>query len=476
MRFNRKSRNLITALTGVALFTGCASYKPVPLVPLDEYEAIRLRGVSEHSVSKDTASGRSGSETGDQEVMGFPIVSVIDPVDGISLPEANTLALYYSPAISERRREYQIAKAILLEAGLPENPEISVGPRWSTEGTGLIFPASLSFEIPILDEHGPERASATFEVKKNKWLLLNKELEVLAEVQKQTLKLSALKALEDISELQIKRSAELIAWAESLYSGGEIDSFSLQVAQRASVRARTGHMETSLKRKRLMREFLSTLGLFPDADISIELGNVSLLKVLPKESGREKIVKHPALKALEEEYRAAEEALKAEVRSQYPHLAVGPQYEGDRGEPTIGFGIGFKIPVFAQNDAAVALAEVRRDSVRMEYQTALLELLKEGANLRDELSAIKDRLDHLEANAMRETRELNKIFSSSLASADRTVLEALSAADSLAETLSEEIALRERMHFAHIELLLATGSLLPDDLNIDDTISGKRDE
>jgi hypothetical protein len=112
----------------------------------------------------------------------------------------------------------------------------------------------------------------------------------------------------------------------------------------------------------------------------------------------------------------------------------------------------------------------------MEYQTALLRLLKEGANLRDELAALKVRLEHLEANAVKEAKELNRVFSSSLASADRAVLEALSAADSLAETLSEEITLRERRDVTHIDLLLTTGSLLPEDLQIDETISGEKDE
>lgn len=476
MRFNRKSKNLIVVLAGAVLLTGCAAYKPMPLIPLEEYEAIRLRSTSEHAVPINDTSGELGSEEAAKDVLGFSMVSEINPTDGLSLSEANTLALYYSPAILERRREFQIAEAILLEAGLPENPGISIGPRWSTEGTGLIFPASLSFEIPILDEHGPRKESAAHEVKKNRWLLLERELEVLAEVQKQALGLSSLKALEDISELQVKRSDELVTWAESLYSGGEIDSFSLQVAQRASAHARTQHMETSLKRKRLKREFLTTLGLFPDAEVSFDITQISLLKELPKGLEREEIIKHPALKALEEEYRAAEKALKAEVRRQYPHLAVGPQYEGDRGEPTIGFGVGFEIPLFAQNDTAVALAETKRNSVRTEYQAGLLRLLKEGANLRDELAALKERLAHLEANAVREAEELNRVFSSSLASADKAVLEALSAADSLAETLSEEITLRERRDVTHIDLLLTTGSLLPGDLQIDDTISGEKDE
>lgn len=466
MRFNHKCNNLIIALLAAALPTGCATYTPKPLVPLEEYEAIRLRSVSQHD----------GSQTADAEVFGFPVASEINPSDGISLAEANTLALFYSPKILERRRELQIADAILLEAGLPENPEVSIGPRWSTEGTGMIFPASLTFEIPVLDEHGPRKKSAEHEVRKNRWLLLERELEVLAEVQKQALKLSALTALEDIWELQVKRSDELVAWAESLYSGGEIDSFSLQVARRASEHARTEHMETMLEGKRQKRDLLVSLGLLPNAEVSFELDDLSLLKLEPSEESKDEIVKHPSLKALQEEYRAAEQVLKAEVRSQYPHLAVGPQYEGDRGEPTIGFGVGFEIPLFAQNDTAVALAESKREFVRGEYQAALLELLKSSANLRDELAALEKRLNELEANAVREAKELSRVFSSSLVSADKAVLAALSAADSLAETLSEEITLRERKNLTYIELLLVSGSLLPKELNIEEKISGEKNE
>lgn len=431
--------------------SGCAVYRPLPLDPVAELQHIELR-------SFETVDLENGIEEQDGH---FPIAQTVSLQEGLSLSEANLLALFYSPEILKAKSDCKIGDAVLLEAGFPNNPQIFLGPRLSTEDSSLIFPASLAFQFSLSDRRGPRRAAATWEREKSRWLLLETEIAVLAAIQKGFLRIEADRMHEEIVVRRADRAKELMLWVKSLYSSGEIDLFSFQIAQRGHEDAKSELMNTRLKRRRSERELLKLVGLLPDSEIELLFCPLPLLHLEIEDLEPNEILSHPALKAIEVEYCAAEQTLRAEVASQFPTLHIGPELESDRGEMTIGIGLGFEIPIFTRNRTGIAIAEENRNRIRNHYHEMLLGLWEKRVNLQDEFQALKDRAKDLQDIALIDAEKLDEIFSDSFQSNDDGVLKALGAADSVARTLGEEVELQRRIGEVKIDLLLTSAALLP---------------
>ena len=61
---------------------------------------------------------------------------------------------------------------------------------------------------------------------------------------------------------------------------------------------------------------------------------------------------------------SAEASLRLEISKQYPTIRFGPEFEDDRGEPTIGLGFGVTLPLFDRNKGNIAAAEESRQRAR----------------------------------------------------------------------------------------------------------------
>ncbi|GEM_PF-2420527 len=465
-KVQRKNENYLfnISLAAVLLLNGCATYQAVPLMPDAELESIKNRSETGFEKPIESKEPYIPLHSPLHSPLHFPLSESISLKDGISLAEANTLALFYSPKILETRSELNISEAILLEAGSYENPNIFLGPRLSTSDSTLIFPASLSFSLPLVSERDPKLQAALKDNDKNRWLLIGKEIEILALVQKQAIKIRANTNLEKIAIQHFVRSKELISWVESLYSAGKIDSFSLQVAKRGFEDAKNELMTAQLEQSRSRRSMFSLIGLLPNTEITSLFEESPLLNITTDTPILSTLTYHPSLKALEDEYHAAEQNLRAEMAQQYPHIQIGPDFESEGGNSSIGLGIGFEIPIFTRNKTEIAKAEEKRNQIRNKYHETMINLLENHANLSDELKAYEDRIVDLRKNALDEAKELDKIFLNSLQSNEGEVLEALGASDALAHTLSEDIELQEKIDSRKIDLLLTSAALVPKEL------------
>ena len=56
------------------------------------------------------------------------------------------------------------------------------------------------------------------------------------------------------------------------------------------------------------------------------------------------------------EYQASQSALQLEIARQYPDVQLGPGYEFDQGDNKWMLGLGVTLPVFNQNQGAIAAA------------------------------------------------------------------------------------------------------------------------
>ncbi|MEL6715689.1 MAG: hypothetical protein AAFP86_18050, partial [Planctomycetota bacterium] len=120
--------------------SACASYSAEPLDGLRVLSELTARAVD--------ASVHDGGITG-LESAWFPLAEEVRFDDGVSLAEANVLALAYAPAVRIARAEAGVAAAGVRGARLLRNPQAALGPRFSVEDGGAIFPISLSWQAPL---------------------------------------------------------------------------------------------------------------------------------------------------------------------------------------------------------------------------------------------------------------------------------------------------------------------------------------
>jgi len=96
-------------------------------------------------------------------------------------------------------------------------------------------------------------------------------------------------------------------------------------------------------------------------------------------------------------YAAAESALRYEIARQYPDLNLGPGYELDQGAGKWSLGIGFTLPVFHQNQGAIAAAEARRAVAAAQFIALQNRVLAEVDRAVSDYSAARGDLETVQA-------------------------------------------------------------------------------
>ena len=438
-----------------ALCAGCVAYESDPLVPTDELR--RLIERSESQVSEEPPSSLVGAETW------FPVTQDIDLGDGLTLQEANALALFHAPALVAQRTRHRVAAAQLLQAGLLPNPELFVGPRVSTEDSGWILPASLMFGVPLGGELTAEEDAAKAKLDGAAWRVMQTELSVLGDVRSKFLEIQAIR--EERTQLEVlgDEAQRIVEWVEQLASVGEVDVLTLQLARMEREDVVTSIQRLDIELAREMTELYGMIGLHPSASVEPVTTPALLSAVELPEADARTVLRHPRLKAQELEYVEADGLLRLAVARQYPNLLLGPDLESDRGDLTIGLGLSLPIPLFDQHKGDIQEAVAVRQAARNDYQEALLELAtEESAARRQRDAAIEYLRIHREGpvvNAIQTDRALADRLGSGYAS----VLEVLSARRAVSRVRVREIELRLAVAEATLRAAVAGGVVFTDD-------------
>ena len=169
-------------LVGITLLCGCATYSPLPIDPFHELEQLERR----------TAESREFETLLPGKPEWIPLRARVDFTDGLDLPEANTVALFYSPEIRTARSSERISGAQLLKTGLLSNPELFLGPRISTNNSDVILPAGLSWELPLWGKREAEKELADRQLSAAQARVAVAELRVLTEVRSSFIRIASL--------------------------------------------------------------------------------------------------------------------------------------------------------------------------------------------------------------------------------------------------------------------------------------------
>jgi len=396
--------------------TGCATYERRPL-GLEQYAGNwPLRDINADSI-------REYAETLAHDEENVPY----DSSDGLSLMEAEAVALVFNPRLRLARARAEVPLASAREAGWWPDPEFEAnvmrfasrgskgrfrfdGPSFDGVNSGIIganglsanglettppgfrrsegdfidepwiIGASLSITIPISGRLAVEQDWAWAEYAASWRRILVSEWELLTHLRAAWLKWSTTRERIDFIKVFIEQLDAVATMTERLAAAGELkptDARLLQIElRRQYATLHAAESEAELQRLGL----LALLGLAPETPVDLQ-PQVFLPRIdKAPDLRRDALLLHdPRITAARAEYEAAEQRLRLEVRKQYPDLNVGPGYSFEEGLSRLGFGFGFALPLWNHNRQAVAEASAEREAARTRAEARIEQVFSELA-------------------------------------------------------------------------------------------------
>ncbi|MDE0887130.1 MAG: TolC family protein [Myxococcota bacterium] len=438
------------ALGLVVLSSGCSTYERMPLDPGEEWSVLLNRSQKPDPV--DPPPNRAT-----ENWQWFPLTTEVDTSDGVSLAEANAIALLYNPGVVRSRHEVGATTAWALQAGVLENPELFFGPRLSTLSSDVIVPISLSWELPLWGKRQAREDVAVAESRQAQLNLLARELEVLVEIRNVYIRIRRVDRELAIIESLDRTTGLVSEWAKRLQRSGEIDQTAAWLASWEQNQVKMLQLEKQGERRRLVGQWFEALGLLPSANLEANVAGVDQVPELSATSLDERR-RHPAIRIAAELYEVSQAELRLEIAKQYPDFRLGPEFEDDASDSSIGFGLGIELPLFDRNRGGIGAAEERSHAAREHYRAALLASSHEEARARAAAATASDLLELLRAGPAQQAEEALRALQGRLELGVSSVLEVLATQRALTEARLQEIRLEAELSEAIFSASVASGS------------------
>jgi outer membrane protein, heavy metal efflux system len=377
-------RHITRALRGIILAAmlasaGCATYSPSPFEAGKHLQTWQVRSVQSEALR--AFAERLATPAGRE---------VFDPSDGLSLDEAEVVALFFNPALRQARADARVARAGLEDAGRWEDPSLGidaervledVDDRWVIGGTFNVI-------IPISGRKAVRRDERLAEADAASLSVIVRERQTLADIRRTWIEWSAgrerVAALRE-SGTQLDRLRETAA---ALAQAGELSPLDARVIRVEGVQRAAELLSAEAEERDLAQNLRAQMGLRPSADLKL----IPTIAVrVPQETASQA---HPQFLQAQAELQAAERAYELEIRKQIPDVSVGLGYGVDQGDSRLLFNGLIPLPVWNANREAIAKSRAKRDAAHvaagvtleaLEAELAAAKLSRESAEARHRL-------------------------------------------------------------------------------------------
>ena len=413
----------------LVLLVGCATYERRPLELKQYAETWPARAIDTESVHAFASALAAGAEKN----------APYNPRDGLSLAEAEAVALVFNPQLRLIRAQAEVPLASAREAGWWPDPEFEAevlrfasrgpstrfkfdGPSFDGVNTGIIganglspsgleltppgyrrvpgdfiddpwiVGASLSITIPISGRLAVEQDWAWAEYRAAWRRILISEWELLNRLRAAWLEWSTTDKRVDVVAEYIEQLGTVASIADRLAKAGELQPTESRLLAIELQRQRTTLQSLENQREQQRLQLFALLGVAPEAPVKL-LPAVSLPPIAVSAPDRRNLLldRDPRILAVRAAYEAAEQRLRLEVRKQYPDLNIGPSYSFEEGFSRLGFGFGFPIPLWNRNRQAVAEAGAEREAARVQAQAQIEQVWSELARVETRLRFAAER-------------------------------------------------------------------------------------
>lgn len=381
----RGACRLLSGCCLLVCLAGCQSYARRPLDARAHAQAWSSRSPAAAEVA---AYARSLADAD-----GTP--AAYDPSDGLTLAEAEAVALFFNPSLRSARLKARGQAAGAAEAGRWEDPSLSIDAEriLASVDEPWVLGGRLGLTLPLSGRLGLEKALASADADTERLRAYAAERELLAGLRRQWLEWSSTLLQVELVEALAGDLSAVARQAQQLRQAGELDPtderlFRIEQARRharlAALRAEAARQELSLK---------AQMGLAPHAEVRL----VPSLGV-PAPIGDGTIDAHPDLLIARAEYESAERTLALEVRRQYPDLSIGGGLGVEEGDERALFGASLPLPLWNANRRAIAEARAAREAAGASAEATFERLAGQLAEARATAQAASQRLATLESD------------------------------------------------------------------------------
>lgn len=279
------------------------------------------------------------------------------------------LGLILNPALNAARIKSASSRDAVRQAGWWQDPSVSVDVQRILHEGGYDYGAGFSLTIPVTGLPGLEKKAAAHYAEKDYWDLRQAEADYLASFDQAWNALGIASERERLAQRRLETlrgENELIGRLTGLGEGSQAER---QVAAQRQNDAVTAVQTAARERQACEQNLVRLLGVHPDsasrlagAGRKVGGGVPSAVAVLSPAA----LAASPRVRAQLAAYGVGETQLQTEIRKQYPEISLGPLSSREDGEKKMGGSIGFDLPLWNRNRAAIAAARGNRDLVRQE--------------------------------------------------------------------------------------------------------------
>lgn len=426
----------------VALTTGCATYRPAPIEPLRVLEGLEaVEWNPDFPPPEGSPGGAETSPVGPRELAAFAVST--------------------NPELAAARAEVGVRRALLVEAGLLPDPQLSwdamdVLASQIVDGTSSSVDVVAGFGLmfPLLrpGERGARVGAAEWQAEEARrrvaaaeWALTRSIHVAYEEVRASEVLLSQTQALTEVAESTndyFKRARDAGAATgiqANLALGG------LQAIRLDAVRAE-GRVRQARQALNALLGLPPTveLPLGPAADPSVH----EALGATPDELTRQAVERRPDLAALLARYQAAEEGVRLAVSKQFPQVSLGT-------------GFNLTLPFFSRfGRPEMRTAMAKREQVRREFTAAVHAARQEIAAAHTLWQFAERELALVENELLPNAEENLELSRKAFEAGEVTLLETLALQRALVEARTRHTEARVVRSKRAWELLAASGWLL----------------
>lgn len=349
-------------LTGVLLASiACVRYRPAPISPDSSLESLEARRLAA------PAFGEFLRARG--EVPAWPPTSW-------DLHLLTLAAFFFSPDLDVARAQWGVARGGVVTAGGRTNPTVTGGVGHnatapSDQVTPWIPEVALDIPLDLAGKRGIRIRQARQLSEAARQNLLSAAWRVRGRVREAFLDVYVAREADSLLAFLQTLQSETTRILEAQEAAGEVSAYEVTQGRLALARSRLAVLEGAQRRVQAVAKLAEAIGVAPAALDSLSLSFDGLVamsaEMPPLEIRRRALVNRSDIRAALADYEAAQQALRLEIRKQYPDVSIGPGYQLDQTDSKWTLSLSLPLPFPNRNRGPIAEALARRDEAAARF-------------------------------------------------------------------------------------------------------------
>lgn len=289
-------------------------------------------------------------------------------------------ALYFHPSLDVARAQWEVSRAAGRSAEARPNPTVNLQPGYNFSAAGGATPwipgLNLDWPIETAGKRGRRIDRAAHLTEAARLGVFQAAWQIRASLRTALLDLAAAWRRESLLERQAEISRGLLGVLDQRLAAGAVSQLEVAPFRTAALKVASDLAESRRAAQEARVRVAEALGVPVQAlggiELGVELGASPSVTPDPDPASahRAALQNRADVRALLEEYAAAEAGVRLEIARQYPDVHLGNGYQWDQGESKWTLGIGLELPVLSRNQGPIAESIARRGEVGARF-TAL---------------------------------------------------------------------------------------------------------